>query len=141
MPSNLGRSMEFKMKTLLALSICATALMASVPASAHHSGAMFDRAKVVALKGQIIKYEFTNPHAWIRLTVREPGGATTEWNIETYSPQNMRRLGLTPSNLKPGDVVSLRMHPIRDGRKAGSLVDITLADGTYISGAAPPQAR
>lgn len=113
MPSDLGRLIEFKVKTLLALSICATALTASVPASAHHSGTMFDRAKVVTLSGQLIKYEFTNPHSWTRLLVGEPGGATTEWAIETYSPQNMRRLGVTPTTLKPGDMISLRRHPLR----------------------------
>jgi len=118
MPGDLGRLIEFKVKTLLVLSICATALTASVPASAHHSGAMFDRAKVVTLSGQLIKYEFTNPHSWTRLMVGEPGGATTEWAIETYSPQNnMRRLGVNSTTLKPGDMISLRMHPLRDGSK------------------------
>ncbi len=122
-------------KTALALALVAGCAVAAGPAGAHHSGAMFDRSKIVELKGQVIEYQFANPHSWIRLMVRDGAAeAGTEWDVETNSPPLMRRFGVTPSNLKPGDVVSLRMHPLHDGRHGGSLVDITLADGKLYAG-------
>jgi len=104
----------------------------AAPASAHHSGAMFDRSKTVVLKGVIKEYQFTNPHSWIEVMVTDKG-KTTQWGIEGESPRPMRRLGLVPSVLKPGDKVTVRAHPLRDGRPGGSFIDIVLADGRTIS--------
>lgn len=44
------------------------------PASAHHSGAMFDGARQVSLAGTVKDFQFTNPHSWIQLDVADPGG-------------------------------------------------------------------
>jgi len=131
------------MKTLVLLSTAvALLIMAPFPAAAHHSGAMFDRSKTVTLKGVVIEYEATNPHGWIRLMVRDSGveGGGVEWAIETASPSSMRRLGLVPSKLKAGDTISLRTHPLRDGRRGGSLVDLILANGERV-GNPLPEAR
>ena len=38
-------------------------------ALAHHAFAMFDRTKTLALKGQVIEFQWTNPHAWIEVGV------------------------------------------------------------------------
>ena len=45
------------------------ACLAAGPAFAHHSGAMFDRAKTVELKGTIKQFGWTNPHAYIAIDV------------------------------------------------------------------------
>jgi hypothetical protein len=108
-------------------------LLSSVgPVSAHHSGAMFDRAKMVTLQGVVKEYQFTNPHAWIEVMVTDKG-KTTQWGVEAEGPRLMRRLGLVPSTLKPGDKVTVRAHPLRDGRPGGSFVDIVLANGKTIT--------
>jgi len=119
---------------LRTIAIAALLLGAATPALAHHSGAMFDRAKTIALQGTVKDYLFANPHSWIDLVVKDADGKVTTWSIEAQTPAYMRRLGVTPSVLKAGDVVSLRTHPLRDGRNGGSFVDVTLADGRVLGG-------
>ncbi len=115
-------------------SVMALALPAST-SQAHHSAAMFDRTRTVILKGTLKKYEFVAPHAWISLTTApdkaHPNGE--RWDVECTSASAMRRIGITPQNLKPGDTITVKINPLRDGRKGGSLVEITLADGSVRS--------
>jgi hypothetical protein len=114
------------------VSICLALLalsMASSQAQAHHSGAMFDRSKTVELKGTVKDYQFANPHSWIDVSVSDADGKVQTWAIEAQTPSYMRMLGVTPSILKAGDMVTIRAHPLRDGRPGGSFVDVTMADG------------
>jgi hypothetical protein len=116
------------------IAFAALLLSAATPALAHHSGAMFDRAKTIALQGTVKNYLFANPHSWIDLMVKEPDGKVTQWSIEAQTPAYMRGLGVTPSVLKAGDLVTIRTHPLRDGRTGGSFVDVTMADGRVLGG-------
>ncbi len=112
----------------------AVALVAG-PALAHHSGAMFDRAKTLTLKGTLLEYQFVAPHAWISLLVPSAEDATkmVRWDIEGGTASRMKAQGVTPERLRPGDKITIRAHPLRDGRHGGGLIDITLADGVLIS--------
>jgi hypothetical protein len=104
-------------------------------ASAHHSGAMFDRAKTVALDGVVKSYAYTMPHSWVDLVVTPAdGGAPVSWGIECGTPPAMRGQGLTPTILKAGDHIVARIHPLKDGRPGGSFVDITVAGRVYGNG-------
>jgi hypothetical protein len=102
-------------------------------AHAHHSGAMFDRSKTVTLQGTVKEFLFTNPHCWIRLLVPDGSGSETEWDIEASAPSRLVQWGISPTKLHTADKISLTMHPLRDGRPGGILVDITFADGTHAS--------
>jgi hypothetical protein len=114
--------------TALALS-----LGAFTAATAHHSGAMFDRSRTVTLKGEIKEYRFVAPHSWISIIATTETKATPErWDVEAATAARMKAQGVTPERLKPGDKVTMRIHPLRDGRNAGGLIDITLADGTVM---------
>jgi hypothetical protein len=131
------------MKTLLRSSALAgIALAIAAPALAHHSGSMFDREKTVTLTGTIKSYAYTQPHSWIDLIVIGPDGKADDWAIECGAPTAMRAQGLVPSVLKSGDKVTLRLHPLRDGRHQGSFIDVVLADGRKLglgpNAAAPP---
>ena len=118
---------------LLKVTIAAACLaIVAGPALAHHSGAMFDRGKTISLNGTVKNYLFASPHSWIDLAVTGADGKVTTWAIEAQTPVYMRRLGVTPSVLKPGDVVTIRTHPLRDGRPGGSFVDVTMADGRVL---------
>jgi hypothetical protein len=111
-------------------------LWSGAPALAHHSGAMFDRTKTVELSGTIKQYQFTNPHVWIEVVVPAKKGkdaATVQWSIEGEGPAIMARMGLGPSVLKSGDKVTIKAHPLRDGRTGGSFISITLPDGKVIA--------
>jgi Family of unknown function (DUF6152) len=116
-----------------------TVLLTNGVAIAHHSAAMFDRAKTVEIAGTVKDYQFANPHVWIQLLVAGADGALTEWSIEGEGPAMMARMGLGPMVLKVGDKVTVRAHPLRDERPGGSFISITLGDGKIITTFRPPQ--
>ena len=116
------------------LTAAAFACLAILPASAHHSAAMFDSGKEVVLVGTIKEFQYTNPHSWIQILVpRQGGGGEVEWSIETAAPIVLLRAGIRPTSLRPGDKVTLRTHPLRDGKPGGNLIDVKKADGTVLS--------
>jgi hypothetical protein len=110
------------------------AIAAVTPALAHHSDAMFDSAKEVVLNGTVKEFQYTNPHSWIQLVVPgAEGAAPVEWSIETQAPIVLLRAGIKPTSLQPGDKISLKMHPLKDGAPGGSLVEVKKADGTTLT--------
>jgi Family of unknown function (DUF6152) len=102
-------------------------------ALAHHSTAMFDQAKTIKLVGTVKQFQWTNPHSWIQLDVANAQGVVEEWSIEGNSPNQLIRLGWRPATLKPGDVVTVMVKPMKDGAKGGMFVEITLADGKVLA--------
>ena len=115
--------------------IIATALasVAAIPASAHHSGAMFDDAKEVTLVGTIKEFQYTNPHSWIQVMVPGANGGDVEWSIETAAPIVLLRAGIRANALVPGDKVTVRAHPLKSGGAGGNLIDVKKEDGTILS--------
>lgn len=119
--------------------VIAAALGLSCPAAiAHHSFAMFDLGKNVTVEAVIKEVQFTNPHVWLQILVRDDKGVETEWSIESGAPGMMLRNGWKPSTLKPGDKVTLTMHPLRNGNPGGSLVSVKVPDGRTLGPGAPP---
>ncbi len=108
--------------------VAATLTTASLPAVAHHSTAMFDFAKTVTMEGTIKEFQWTNPHTWTVLTVTGKGAG--EYGLEGMSPNYLAREGWSKRTLKPGDKVTVVVHPMKDGRKGGFMVSATLPDGT-----------
>jgi hypothetical protein len=105
-------------------------LSAALPAVAHHSTAMFDFTKTVQLEGTIKDFQWTNPHTWTVVTVTGKPGVAGEYGLEGMSPNYLARNGWTKRTLKSGDKVKLAVHPLKDGRKGGFMVSVTLPDGT-----------
>ena len=109
------------------------AALAAYPAVAHHSDAMFASDKELVLNGTVKQFQYTNPHSWIQLVVPAAAGAPVEWSIETGAPIVLLRAGIKPTALQPGDKVSLRVHPLKDGGAGGSLIEVTKEDGSTLS--------
>jgi hypothetical protein len=116
----------------------AALVVSAMAASAHHSFAMFDLGKDVTVDAVIKEVQFTNPHVWLQIMVKDDKGTETEWSIESGAPGMMLRNGWKPSTLKAGDKVTLTMHPLRDGRPGGSLVKVKVPDGRTLGPGAPP---
>ena len=57
----------------LAAILAAGAVLAALPALAHHSFAMFDQTKLMTLDGTVREFQWTNPHAFIELDVTTDG--------------------------------------------------------------------
>lgn len=102
----------------------------SLPAAAHHSTAMFDFTKTIEIEGTIKAFQWTNPHTWTVVTVDGDVAAAGEYGLEGMSPNYLSRNGWSKRMLKPGDKVSLKVHPLKDGRKGGFMVSVKLPDGT-----------
>lgn len=116
------------------LAAAGLALFAVLPAFAHHSDAMFDSTKEMIINGTVKEFQYTNPHSWIQVLVpANAGAAPVEWSIETAAPIVLLRAGIKPTSLKPGDKISLRMHPLKSGAAGGSLVEVKKDDGTTLS--------
>lgn len=103
----------------------------AAPALAHHSFAMFDNQKTVTLEGTVKEFQWTNPHTWIQVVVKDAAGREAEWSIEGGSPNGLSRDGWSRTALKPGDKVVLQIHPLKDGSNGGSLVSAAV-DGKRI---------
>jgi hypothetical protein len=99
---------------------------------AHHSFAMFDNDKTVALQGTVKEFDWTNPHAWLYMVVTDPAGKPVEWAFEMASPLQLVSKGWKQDSVKAGDKVTIQMHPMKDGSHGGSSVSVTLANGTVL---------
>jgi hypothetical protein len=105
-----------------------TLLSFLLPAAAHHSGAMFDDKKNLTLKGTVKAFQWTNPHCFIQVMVPGKEG-TAEWSVEMGAPFEVVRTGWRPTTVKPGDPITVVVHPLRDGKRGGLYVSATGADG------------
>ena len=114
--------------TLIVVALLAAAGAALTPATvtAHHSAAMFDDAKVLELTGTVKELQWTNPHIWLQVIV-EQNGVKTEWSLEGGSPNTLSRRGWKATSFKPGDVVTVRLNPMKDGTPAGGFVGAKFA--------------
>jgi hypothetical protein len=125
--------MKIPLRPLLA----GMALSFTRPAAAHHSFTMFDAQKQTTLTGTVKEFQWSNPHCWIQLMVDEGHGKQSEWSVELASPRMIFQGGWKPGSVKPGDKVTVTMHPMKDGSKGGSLVSALGPDGQRIGKAAP----
>ena len=107
-------------------------LTIAAPVLAHHSSAMFDQTKTVTLSGTVKEFLWTNPHTYIQLLVKNDKGGEDEWNLEMTAPLHLQRLGWTKSSLKPGEHVTVKIHPLRDGSKGGNVQEANGPDGKPI---------
>lgn len=108
----------------------------AAPAVAHHSFAMFDQKKIMTLKGTVAEFQWTNPHAFIEIDVPN-AGKVQRWSVELNSPNNLKRQGWARSSLKPGDKITLRTNPLRDGTAGGLFVDVILPNGKVLDSGMP----
>jgi len=122
------------MKTLFATLLGAGVLVVgAVHLSAHHSAIAYDRNADVELTGTIREFQYTNPHSWLYVQVVDKTGQTVDWGFEAEGPSTLLRAGIKVSLLKPGEKVTVKGHPLKDGRPAAILVSVTKADGSVLS--------
>jgi hypothetical protein len=127
------------MKRLLSACAFVLGLWIAVPAYAHHSMTGFDRQKTVTLTGTIKGFGWVNPHSWIEMEVPNAKGGVDTWNVEMTAPGVLAKAGWKSNTLKPGDKVSIAVHPLITGEPGGLFVSVTLANGTVMSERGQPQ--
>jgi hypothetical protein len=117
------------------LAIGAAALCAASAALAHHSFAMFDPKQVWTWEGQVVEYNWRQPHVHIIVLVpKDAKDAKTvgTWDFESSGPNIGARQGWTRQTFKPGDKITVVGNPKLDGSKGASLKYAKTAAGQVL---------
>jgi hypothetical protein len=118
---------------LFVLIVGAGLLLCRTPVFGHHAfDADFDERDRITLKGTLTKVEWINPHGWIHLDVKGPGGEVANWAIETGAPATLLRRGVRKNDFRVGMEISVDGY--RAKKKAATIAGrrITLPDGTEL---------
>jgi hypothetical protein len=111
------------MSTRLTVAVAGLAalLLTAAPAVAHHSfAAEYDAAKPIKLTGTVTKIEWTNPHCYFYVDVKNESGKVETWALELGNPNALLRNGWTPKSVKIGDEVSVEGTRAKDGSLLGN---------------------
>ena len=123
------------MRVAAVLTIAASAVPVAL---AHHSRVNF-LSETVAFEGEIVRFDWANPHSHIYVAGRDASGRAVQWEIESSSTPVLTRRGWTPSSLQPGDRVTVRGQPYRDRTRQFVLLQtITKTDGTALASGSGP---
>ena len=114
-------------RTLLGRVVCL--VLVPLGAAAHHSPSMFDGSKQLTLTGTVREFQWSNPHSYIQLVVKGADGTEQEWSLEMGANAYLYNLGWRPSTVKPGDTLTVKVDPLRNGTRGGLLVEAVTADG------------
>ena len=120
------------MKLRLTVLVLGIGLLTSVPMLAHHSTAMYDMANPTTVTGTVTKFDWTNPHAFIYLDVKNEKGDIEHWEVEMMSLNHLKSYGWTHSTVKVGDVISCTGGRAKSGASAMISSLMKLADGRTI---------
>ena len=112
--------------------LCALALVSH--ATAHHSHGNYDVTQFIPVQGTVKEVHWINPHSWIYFEVKDQNGKTTQWAAEAADPSTIQRNGVKREDVKPGDMIKLRCHRLRDGSNGCLLGFVTPMHGDAARG-------
>ena len=124
------------MTNRMALGLVLLVVAASSRVLAHHSfAAEFDATKAIRLTGTLTKVEWTNPHTYFYLDVKDDKGEVVQWACESGAPGALSRRGFKRSLLKLGDTLIVDGYRAKNGANLMDARRVTLPDGQVLSGA------
>lgn len=102
-----------------------------IPLPAHHSfGAEYDTSKPVQLIGIVTKIEWTNPHSFLYVDVKDDKGSVVNWKLEGYPPGVLYRTGWRKDlTVKVGDTLTVTGWRARDSTNLAHSREVTFANG------------
>ena len=108
-------------------------LMGAALVAHHAESAQFDVNKPVEVTGVVKKVEWSNPHIWYYVDVKdEATGKIVTWGFSGGPPGMLARRGFTKNTLQPGMVVTVRGSRAKDGSNNASGGRVTFADGRQV---------
>ncbi|MGE3845224.1 MAG: DUF6152 family protein [Vicinamibacterales bacterium] len=100
----------------LALGVVFALLIGVAEIDAHHSfSAYYHEDQLVTIEGELVAFDYRNPHAWVYVLVRDEQGRLQKFGAEWAGTRRLERRGITATTLRPGDRVRIKGSP---GRKA-----------------------
>ena len=99
---------------------------------AHHSTAMYNMENPVTVTGVVKRFEWTNPHAYIYMDVKDENGKTVEWAIEMMSLNHLKSYGWAHDMVKAGETISCTGGQAHSGLPAMLISLVKLGDGRLI---------
>jgi hypothetical protein len=120
-------------RTFAAIVTVGAAALYIAPLFAHHSfAAEFDADKQITLRGTLTKVEFTNPHGWLYLNVKDADGNLQNWAVETGAPMQLIRRGGDKKSLAVGTEIIVEGWLARNGTRTVNGRAIKFGDGREI---------
>jgi hypothetical protein len=106
----------------------------TMTASAHHSHSNYEIAEFQQLEGVVTQVHLLVPHSWLYLEVKDESGAAQQWALEATGPSGLARRGIKREDVKVGDRIKVRCHPLRDKSRGCLLGFLTPAHGDTARG-------
>jgi hypothetical protein len=114
------------MRNLFSILTIFTILCTPMTVLSHHSfSAEFDVGRPINITGAITNVEWTNPHAWLHLTVEDEQGNVQQWAVEMLGVNAIVRSGMTPQTVRNGDVLTITGFGSRDGTSTANASSVT----------------
>jgi hypothetical protein len=106
---------------------------AVAPAAAHHSfAAEYDSSKSITVTGEVVRLEWTNPHARVVVDGPDEKGVKKEWDFELGPPTTLMRRGWNRNSLKPGNVITVEGFRSKDEPSTANARTVKLSDGRQV---------
>ena len=119
----------------LSLTVALVALLV-VPALAHHSFAMYDMGETKTVTGKLTRYIPGANHAQLLFELMDDegkpvvqNGKPVQWGVETGSAAALSRQGITVESFPVGTIITVALHPLRDGRTFGAMAGLLIKCG------------
>jgi len=109
--------------------LCVVIVVMVRTAAAHHSFAVYDHTRTLNVKGTVTKWQWTNPHAYLDIDVKDANGAVKHYTLEGTSINMMQRVGWRSNMIKFGDEVKVVFAPLLNGDAGGLLLEVILPGG------------
>ena len=133
LPGNVGNSWRNAMESRFVLGTVLAVAVAVVPVAAHHSfAAEYDQNKPISVTGEVVRLDWTNPHARVAVDQKTDDGKTVHWDFELGPPTALMRRGWSRNSLKPGTVVTVNGFLAKDEPNVANARTVTLADGRQV---------
>jgi hypothetical protein len=115
----------------------ALAVACTIPVVAHHSFAMYDMNQTKTFTGRLARYIPGANHAQLIFDLLDDSGKPIlkegkpeQWGVETGSAAALARQGVTVDSFPVGTIITVDLHPLRNGRNFGALAGVLIKCGT-----------
>ena len=109
-------------------------VLAVLPVGAHHSHGNYDLTVWTTMDGTVKEVHVLVPHSWLYLDVKDGKEEVTTWALEATGPSGLTKVGVKREDVRPGDLVKVRCHLLKDGSNGCLLGYVTPMHGDQARG-------